>query len=96
MWVGRFQHPQETHTSIVGLESHLFKFEGSKATLSVEERLVQRAVDEFKKYSDMATRWLQVEVNNVAAKREAEDRRRLQQEVKEAEARARILASTKI
>ncbi len=96
MWAGRFQHPQETHASIVGLESHLFKFEGSKATISVKERLVQRAVDEFKKYSDMATRWLQVEVNNVAAKKEAEERRRLQREVEEAEARARILASTKI
>ncbi len=95
-WVGRFQHPQETHSSMVGLEPHRFNFEGSKAAVSVDERLVQRAVDDFKRFSTMATRWLQAEVKHIVAKKEAEERRQLQREVEEAEVRARILASTKI
>ncbi|MFZ5861562.1 MAG: serine/threonine-protein kinase [Nitrospirota bacterium] len=96
MWVDYFQKPRGTYSSTVGLDPHLFKFQGNTATISVQERLAQHAVVEFKKFSDMATRGLQAEVKNVAAKKEAEERRRLQREVEEAEARARIVASTKI
>ncbi len=61
-----------------------------------DERNVQTVVDYFKKYLEMANRGYRTDLENEARHQEEEKRRKLAQELAEAEQRAKVLKNLKI
>lgn len=95
-WVERFQQPREGFTSISGAHPSQTQFRGDTAMVRADERNVQTVVDYFKKYLEMANRGYRTDLENEARHQEEEKRRKLAQELAEAEQRAKVLKNLKI
>jgi serine/threonine protein kinase len=95
-WMQRFQNPRESYNFIYGKEPSAFQFGGTTAVIAAREIDAQQLINNFKYYSEMATRGYQVDLSEQAAKDEAERRRKYERELAEAEMRERILKNIKI
>ena len=95
-WVRQFRNPRESYSSVWGAAPEMFQFSGNQASVGAKEDVAQQVINHFKTYADMATRGYQQELIAVEAKREREERSRLEQEVAAAEARKRVLEKLKI
>ena len=95
-WVARFQQPRSGYTSVMGAGPTAFQFQGDRASIHAEERSVQQIINHFKNYLDMTTRDYQADLNEKAARDEQQLRRKLEQEVAEAERRSRVLGNLTI
>lgn len=90
-WIGRFMHPSENWSAVLGHGPETFRFSGNTATVRAPEHVAKDIVKHFYQYLEMATRGYQRDVEQDATRAEAEARARLQQQVAESEQRARIL-----
>ncbi len=95
-WIQRFQQPKEGFSEIMGKGPVAFQFSGKTAVIPAREAEAQQLVNNFKQYIQMATRGYQSDIATRSAKEEAEQRRRLERELAEAETRARVLKNIKI
>jgi serine/threonine protein kinase len=95
-WVQCFQRPRGTYRTLWGAMPQNFYFKGNTAVIhQVQEQLAQGFLDQFKEYSQMATKSFQQDVNDAAAQKEANARGRLENERRAAEERARVLSKLK-
>jgi hypothetical protein len=58
-----------SHTSLMGKEPEKFRFEGNHATVSSEERSVQRIIDYFKTWIPLATKKYEQDLLNELVKK---------------------------
>ena len=95
-WVERFHRPVEGFESIMGKGPETFIFRGDMCAIVAEHDEAQQLVNYFKKYSEMATRAYQRELNNRAAQAEIELREKLEREKAETLKRRDLLRNIKI
>lgn len=97
-WTQEFQQPRGGHSFIMGYEPERFQIRGDTATLSIraDERLVQQVVDYAKNYVAAANRGYMQQQQEIATRREREERIALERAVAEAELRKNILKNIKL
>ena len=95
-WVQRFWRPTDSISYISSLPPTAYQFQGNMVVIDVEDRYAQNAIDQFKNWSPGATRAFQTEVTGAAQQAEHKQRKQLEQEIAEAEAKARVNSTLKI
>jgi hypothetical protein len=95
-WVERFKSPTEGFSFTSHGHPHNFNFEGDEARIPADENEAQPFVDSFRLYIEMANRGYQQQLISRTKQQEMEMREKLQQEIAEAETRARLLGNLKI
>lgn len=95
-WIQRFKQPVESISFLMGLDPVLYQFNGNTVSVRAEERNAQNAIDQFKDWAPKVTRAFQADVVRAVQEAEREQRKRLEQEIAAAEAKARVSLKLKI
>lgn len=95
-WVQLFQYPRESFSSLMSTGPNSFRFDGKMCSVPSNERDAQALIEFFKQYSEKATRCYQRDLIENAKREEADRRRRLEAEAKEAKIRLDLLKNIKI
>jgi serine/threonine protein kinase len=95
-WVNKFQHPEGNYGGIYGHGPETFRFGGNAVTVKADENIAQQLIENFKRYSDMATRSYTAQLRREANIAEQKERQRLAQEIASTEEKARMLAKLRV
>ena len=80
---------------MLGYDVNAFQFSRGCCVVHAEEQVAQQVVDTFNGYIQKANLGYQIDLQEAARQRELEQRRKLEQEIKESEEKARILRKIK-
>lgn len=95
-WSQHFRNPKYSTSYMANLSPVNFQFLGKTVMVRVQESYAQNAINQFKEWAPKVTAQLQEELDKIAIKNEQEQRRRLEQEIAAADAKARVNASLRI
>lgn len=95
-WIRAFQNIHYRY-ALYGKEPSSFQFfDNNKARNTIEESDVQKLVDHFKRYIELANESYKTIVNRQKREQEEAERQRLQEEIVEKERRQRVLKSVNV
>lgn len=94
-WLQRFRDPRGGYSYMLGYDVNAFQFSRGCCVVHAEEQVAQQVVDTFNGYIQKANLGYQIDLQEAARQRELEQRRKLEQEIKESEEKARILRKIK-
>jgi len=94
-WVQYFWNPRGSSSWRSGLAPNTYNFRGNTVSISADERDAQIAIDQFRRWSPLATATEQAELVRVAQENERAERTRLKQQIAAAEAKARVNSTLK-
>lgn len=89
-WIQRFWHPMGNINYLMGLGPTAYRFQGNTVVISAAEQHAQNAIDQFKSWCPGATMAYQADVLRAAEEAERLQRKQLEQEIAQAEAKARV------
>mgnify|MGYP001614025497 CR=1 FL=1 len=94
-WVSAFQN-MRSYRSLSGKRPGDFVVKGAKAVVTASEEEVQAVVDTFKAWLPAATQAYEYEVRRQKEREEVANRQQLEHEIKQEEARQRVLENVRI
>lgn len=97
-WAQEFQNPRGGHTAILGYGPDRFQIQGRTLSINARESesLIQQLVNNAKAYVDAANRGYVLQQEELAARREREERAAHEKRVTEAQLRANILKNVRL
>ena len=94
-WVWALQN-MRSYSSLMGYGPEAFKIRGDKAVINATEDLVQRIIDYFNDWLPNANRVYEQRIRREKEEAEETQRKELERQIKEQEARQRVLKNIKL
>src|SRR6266511_2138278 len=85
-----------SYTSVMGRGPEIFSFEGNRAKVRSEERMVQDIVNYFKSWIPLATRRYEQDLQDERRRKEEQERQKIKMAIEAEEAKARLRKNIKL